>query len=71
MTLECRPGRPCTFEITITNDGTTPFSGPVRIGDAIAVEGLGRLDGVAIAAIVPPLRLLAGADDVAVSASPP
>ncbi|MFK0686925.1 hypothetical protein ACFX5Q_01765 [Mesorhizobium sp. IMUNJ 23033] len=51
---ECLPGRPCTFEITITNDGTTPFSGPVRIGDAIGVEGLGRLEGVAITSIEPP-----------------
>ncbi|OWK20312.1 hypothetical protein AJ88_33010 [Mesorhizobium amorphae CCBAU 01583] len=51
---ECQPGAPCTFEITITNDGTSPFSGPVRIGDAIGVEGLGRLDGVAITSIEPP-----------------
>jgi hypothetical protein len=51
---ECRLGQPCSFEITITNDGTSPFSGPVRIGDAIGVEGLGRLDGVAITSIDPP-----------------
>ena len=52
--LECRVGEPCTFEITITNDGTTGFSGPVRIGDAIGVDGLGRLEGVPISEIVPP-----------------
>ncbi|MCA0029276.1 DUF11 domain-containing protein [Mesorhizobium sp. B263B2A] len=51
---ECRPGQPCSFDITISNDGTSPFSGPVRIGDAIGVEGLGRLDGVAITSIDPP-----------------
>ncbi|CAN7202122.1 hypothetical protein [Mesorhizobium sp. LjRoot246] len=51
---ECRLGQPCSFEITITNDGTTPFSGPVRIGDAIGVEGLGRLEGVEITSIDPP-----------------
>lgn len=51
---ECRLGQPCSFDITITNDGTGPFSGPVRIGDAIGVEGLGRLDGVAITSIDPP-----------------
>ncbi|WP_184872871.1 hypothetical protein [Mesorhizobium sangaii] len=51
---ECKLGQPCSFEITITNDGTSPFSGPVRIGDAIGVEGLGRLDGVAITSIDPP-----------------
>ncbi|PBC22190.1 MULTISPECIES: hypothetical protein [unclassified Mesorhizobium] len=51
---ECRLGQPCSFDITITNDGTSPFSGPVRIGDAIGVEGLGRLDGVAITSIDPP-----------------
>ncbi|MER9895026.1 DUF11 domain-containing protein [Mesorhizobium sp. M0119] len=51
---ECKPGQPCSFEITITNDGTSAFSGPVRIGDAIGVEGLGRLEGVAITSIDPP-----------------
>jgi hypothetical protein len=51
---ECKLGQPCSFEITITNDGTSPFSGPVRIGDAIGVEGLGRLEGVAITSIDPP-----------------
>ncbi|TPL57764.1 hypothetical protein FJ942_12035 [Mesorhizobium sp. B2-4-2] len=50
---ECRPGEPCSFEITITNDGSAEFSGPVRIGDAIGVEGLGRLEGVAITSIEP------------------
>ncbi|TGQ74436.1 MAG: hypothetical protein E5V49_13705 [Mesorhizobium sp.] len=51
---ECRVGQPCSFDITITNDGTSPFSGPVRIGDAIGVEGLGRLEGVEITSIDPP-----------------
>lgn len=51
---ECQPGQPCSFEITITNDGESAFSGPVRIGDAIGVEGLGRLEGVAITSIAPP-----------------
>jgi hypothetical protein len=51
---ECRVGEPCTFEITIRNDSDTAFSGPVRIGDAIGVEGLGRLEGVEIAEVVPP-----------------
>lgn len=51
---ECRPGQPCSFEITITNDGPSAFSGPVRIGDAIGVEGLGRLEGVEITSIEPP-----------------
>ena len=50
----CQVGRPCSFTITITNDGPGPFSGPVRIGDAIGVDGLGRLDGVAITSIDPP-----------------
>ncbi|RVC60235.1 hypothetical protein [Mesorhizobium sp.] len=51
---ECQPGQPCSFEITITNDGPSAFSGPVRIGDAIGVEGLGRLEGVEITSIEPP-----------------
>ncbi|RUW56273.1 hypothetical protein EOA28_38380, partial [Mesorhizobium sp. M2A.F.Ca.ET.067.02.1.1] len=45
---------PCSFEITITNDRPSAFSGPVRIGDAIGVEGLGRLEGVEITSIEPP-----------------
>ncbi|RWK41747.1 hypothetical protein [Mesorhizobium sp.] len=52
---ECRIGQLCSFEITIANDGQNAFSGPVRIGDAIGVEGLGRLEGVAITSIDPPL----------------
>lgn len=51
---ECRIGQPCSFEITIANDGKNAFSGPVRIGDAIGVEGRGRLEGVAITSIDPP-----------------
>ncbi|MDX8478514.1 hypothetical protein RFN28_08470 [Mesorhizobium sp. VK24D] len=51
---ECRPGQPCSFEITIANDGPNAFSGPVRIGDAIGIDGLGRLEGVQITAIEPP-----------------
>ena len=51
---ECRAGQPCTFEITIANDGDTGFSGPVRIGDALGVEGIGRLEGVPITEISPP-----------------
>ncbi|MEW9834721.1 hypothetical protein [Mesorhizobium marinum] len=50
---ECRMGEPCTFEITF-DGGETGFSGPVRIGDAIGVEGLGRLEGVEIVSIEPP-----------------
>ncbi|CDX63505.1 conserved exported hypothetical protein [Mesorhizobium plurifarium] len=55
---ECQPGEPCSFEITITNDGPNPFSGPVRIGDAIGVEGLGRLEGVRTTSIDPPFGCL-------------
>ncbi|RWA72802.1 hypothetical protein [Mesorhizobium sp.] len=51
---ECQPGQPCSFEITITNDGPNAFSGPVRIGDAIGIDGVGRLDGVPITSIDPP-----------------
>lgn len=51
---ECQPGKPCSFAITIANDGPNAFSGPVRIGDAIGIDGLGRLEGVAITSIDPP-----------------
>ncbi len=52
---ECTAGQPCTFEITITNGGAAGFTGPVRIGDAIGVDGIGRLEGVEITEISPPL----------------
>jgi len=52
---ECRAGQPCSFEITIANDGDTPFSAPMRIGDAIGIDGKGRLEGVAVKEIAPPL----------------
>ncbi|AZO26485.1 hypothetical protein ABID26_003604 [Mesorhizobium shonense] len=51
---ECQPGAPCSFEITIANDGPNAFSGPVRIGDAVGLDGVGRLEGVPIASIDPP-----------------
>ena len=51
---QCQAGAPCTFEITIRNDGDEAFNGPVQIGDAIELEGLGRLEGVAITSIEPP-----------------
>ncbi|PBC05282.1 DUF11 domain-containing protein [Mesorhizobium sp. WSM3860] len=51
---ECQPGAPCSFEITVTNDGPNAFSGPVRIGDAVGIDGIGRLEGVKITAIDPP-----------------
>ena len=51
---ECRTGEPCTFLITIGNDSDEPFSGPVRIGDAIELDGIGRLEGVPISSINPP-----------------
>ena len=51
---QCRAGEPCTFEITIRNDGDEAFNGPVQIGDAVELEGLGRLEGVPITSIEPP-----------------
>jgi hypothetical protein len=50
---ECEVGKPCTFEITVSNGGTTGFSGPIRIGDVIGVGGT-RLEGVEITEISPP-----------------
>ncbi len=51
---QCVAGQPCTFEITVSNDGNAPFSGQVRIGDAVGLEGLGRLEGVPITEVSPP-----------------
>jgi len=52
--LQCNVGQPCTFEITLRNNGDTDFTGTMRIGDAMQLTGFGRLEGVAIAEIVPP-----------------
>lgn len=51
---ECQIGQPCAFTVTISNNGDSDFSGPVQIGDAIEIDGIGRLEGVAIQSIVPP-----------------
>lgn len=51
----CQAGKPCTFEIKITNPAPQPFEGPIRFGDAIAADGIGRLEDVSITAIEPPL----------------
>lgn len=51
----CRAGVPCSFEISFVNSGQKAFSGDVRIGDALALEGVGRLEGVAVNAVEPPL----------------
>lgn len=51
----CQVGKPCSFEIQITNPASVPFEGPVRFGDAIAAAGIGRLEDVAITSIEPPL----------------
>lgn len=50
---ECVLGEECTFQITITNEGTGPFSGPMNIGDAMEIEGLGGVT-VPIVSVVPP-----------------
>lgn len=50
---ECQVGKPCAFQITVSNDGDAPFSAPMRFGDAIGVDGTGRLEGVPISALSP------------------
>jgi Domain of unknown function DUF11 len=51
---QCEAGKPCAFTITISNNGSSDFSGPVQIGDAVEIEGIGRLEGVEIQSIAPP-----------------
>ncbi len=51
---QCEVGQPCAFTVTITNNGDSGFSGPVQIGDALELDGIGRLEGVAIQSIEPP-----------------
>src|SRR5690606_7182919 len=50
---ECRIGQPCAFRITLTNDSDTPFSAPMRFGDAVGIDGVGRLEGVTIERLSP------------------
>ncbi|WP_405023208.1 hypothetical protein [Mesorhizobium sp. BE184] len=51
---ECRVGQPCSFRITIANDGDSAFSAPMRVGDAIGINGADRLEGVTVKSISPP-----------------
>lgn len=51
--LECLPGAPCSYEITITNAGDDPWSGPVAIADQLTVAG--KVVPVAVTEISPPL----------------
>lgn len=50
---ECRVGRPCAFTITVANGADAPFSAPMRIGDAIGIDGHGRLKGVPVVEVAP------------------
>ena len=52
---QCPPGAGCTFSITVKNNGTTPFSGPVKFADGMEAAGGGSVPSMAIAAISPPL----------------
>ncbi len=51
---QCTVAEPCAFTVTITNNGDQDFSGPLQIGDAVELEGVGRLEVVAIQSIEPP-----------------
>jgi hypothetical protein len=51
---QCEIGQPCAFNVTVTNNGSSGFSGPVQVGDALEIEGIGRLEGVAIQSVEPP-----------------
>ena len=54
MTASAGSGSPAPSSSPFANDGDRAFSGPVRIGDALGIDGFGRLEGVPIAEIVPP-----------------
>src|SRR5690606_25643983 len=48
-------GQPCNFRITVTNESDSAFSAPMRFGDAIGIDGIGRLEGLAIRDLSPAL----------------
>ncbi|MCR4269304.1 DUF11 domain-containing protein [Nitratireductor sp. ZSWI3] len=50
---QCLIGEACTFQITIRNEGPSAISGPVRIGDALTVEGFGGVPAT-ILSVDPP-----------------
>ncbi|VAW17044.1 hypothetical protein MNBD_ALPHA09-1908 [hydrothermal vent metagenome] len=50
----CRLGEPCTFGFKFTNAAAIGFSGPVRIGDALGVDGFGAVTGATVS-VSPPL----------------
>lgn len=52
---ECKVGQPCNFRITVTNESDSAFSAPMRFGDAIGIDGIGRLEGLAIRDLSPAL----------------
>ncbi len=51
----CVPGEACSFTVSVRNAGDGPFNGELRIGDAVEIDGIGRLDGAQIQSISPPL----------------
>ena len=51
--LECRPGQPCTFQLSLINPGAEPWAGPVAIADQLSIAG--RPVNVPITAVSPPL----------------
>ncbi|MGE3370274.1 MAG: EB domain-containing protein [Rhizobiaceae bacterium] len=64
---QCTVGMPCTFEITVTNVGHSDFAGPVRIADAVGIEGFGRIEDVAVTEIAPPFGCAEGPTSLPVS----
>ncbi|MDS1135798.1 DUF7929 domain-containing protein [Nitratireductor indicus] len=50
---QCLLGEPCAFEVTIRNEGPSDVSSPVRIGDALTVEGFGNVPAE-IVSVEPP-----------------
>ncbi len=51
--LECKPGLGCSFDITVTNAGLTPFEGEVLLADSVFVNG--QPANLAITSIAPAL----------------
>ena len=49
----CAPGKPCTFEVTVTNNGDRDLEAPVSFSDQMSVPGF--TGPVQISSIVPPL----------------
>ena len=55
LSAECLPGDICNFRVTILNEGTEPYEGPLAFFDVAGFEGFGAIGPAAITSGSPPV----------------